>query len=73
MKNCNKLLILLLLILLIAIIINTVFNYTNIIQENYNNMFEQASEKYNESIELDSNDDIIVKDDKHIEEYHLNI
>ena len=60
MKQCNKIFILLLIIFLVALIINWVFNYKNIIQENYNDLLEAS---------LNFNDDEIknpIKDDKHV-------
>ena len=43
MKDCNKIIIFLLLILIVSIILNSVFNFTSIIQENYQDLLEAAA------------------------------
>ena len=43
MKDCNKIIIFLLLVLIVSIILNSVFNFTSIIQENYQDLLEAAA------------------------------
>ena len=62
MKDCSKIVILLLLILLVAIIINSVFNFTGIIQENYEDLLSIAAS----STSSDSSTPNPIKEDKHV-------
>lgn len=62
----SQITIFLLLILLVSIIINSVFGFTNKIQENYNDLLETAAKGYNQS----SDDEVVeikVKEDKPIQ------
>ena len=65
MNKSSNIVIFLLLVLLISIIINSVFGFTNIVKENYEDVLEQAAQNYNEP--ADDAVQIKVKEDRKIQ------
>jgi hypothetical protein len=62
MKDYSKIVILLLIILLVALIINSVFNFTDIIQENYEDLLSIAAS----TTDSDVTSPNPIKEDKHV-------